>query len=148
MIVNFLRGTRASSRPLPFQGAPRFRPRFLHLEDRTLPSTYTVLTLADSGPGSLRQAVSDANGHPGADVIRFAPGVHGTIRLTTGVLSVTDDLTINGPGANIVTVSGNNTSRVFAVAAGKTVAISGLTVAQGNAATGGGIDNAGTLSLE
>src|SRR5262249_41373982 len=44
------------------------------LEDRTTPSTFTVTTLADSGAGSLRQAVLDANAHPGADTIRFANG--------------------------------------------------------------------------
>jgi hypothetical protein len=46
------------------------------LEDRTLPSTFTVLNLADSGPGSLRQAVLDANANPGS-TIDFAPKLHG-----------------------------------------------------------------------
>ena len=41
------------------------------LEDRTVPSTFTVQNLADSGPGSLRQAILAANANPGADVIRF-----------------------------------------------------------------------------
>ena len=41
------------------------------LEDRTVPSTFTVQNLADSGTGSLRQAILDANAHPGTDVIRF-----------------------------------------------------------------------------
>ena len=44
------------------------------LEDRTVPSTFTVHNLADSGLGSLRQAVLDANINPGADLIRFAGG--------------------------------------------------------------------------
>ena len=53
------------------------------LEDRTVPSTFTVLNLADSGPGSLRQAILDANANPGADLIRFAPAARdGTIALT------------------------------------------------------------------
>jgi hypothetical protein len=43
------------------------------LKDRTVPSTFTVLNLADSGTGSLRQAVLDANANPGADLILFAP---------------------------------------------------------------------------
>src|SRR5262249_25273324 len=47
------------------------------LEDRTVPSTFTVGNLADSSPGSLRQAVLDANAHPGADLIAFAPAVRG-----------------------------------------------------------------------
>ncbi len=39
--------------------------RLLPLEDRTLPSAFTVTNLADAGPGSLRQAILDANAHPG-----------------------------------------------------------------------------------
>src|SRR6266540_213772 len=49
-----------------------FLPRLEVLEDRTVPSTFTVTTLADSGPGSLRAAITAANTNPGADVIRFA----------------------------------------------------------------------------
>src|SRR5260370_30342064 len=84
------------------------------LEDRTVPSTFTVENLADSGLGSLRQAILDANALPGADLIGFAPAArHGTLALTGGELRITDHLTIDGPGANRLTVSGNNTSRVF-----------------------------------
>src|SRR5687767_8640662 len=70
------------------------------LEDRCTPSTFTVLNLADSGEGSLRQAVLDANcpAFPGLDVIMFAPAARGTIGLTSGQLSITDHLTIDGPG--------------------------------------------------
>jgi hypothetical protein len=57
-------------------------------------------------------------------------------------------LTIAGPGADVVTVSGNRVSRVFEIAATFTVGISGLTVANGSAANdGGGILNTGTLTL-
>jgi hypothetical protein len=74
-------------------------PRLCVLEDRTLLNTYTVTNLADSGPGSLRQAVLDANGHHDTDQIVFAAGLHGTIALTSGELNVTDNnLTIIGPG--------------------------------------------------
>ena len=61
------------------------------LEARAVPATFTVLNLTDSGAGSLRQAILDANAALGADVIAFAPAVHGTLTLTSGELSVTDD---------------------------------------------------------
>src|SRR5262245_47333824 len=93
----------------------RFVPRLELLEDRTLPSTFPVLNRADSGEGSLRQAVLDANAQSGADTIHFADGLHGTIVLTGGQLSVTDDLTIDGPGAKQLAVSGNLQSRIFSI---------------------------------
>src|SRR5437016_2507198 len=66
-----------------------FLPRLEVLEDRTVPSTFTVTNLADSGPGSLRAAIMAANTNPGADDIKFAGGVKGIITLTSGELSVT-----------------------------------------------------------
>src|SRR5262245_39364222 len=83
------------------------------LEDRTVPSLFLVNTLADGGPGSLRQAVLDANTLPGPDAIRFADGLGSTIVLTSGQLTITDDLTIDGPGADRLAVSGNDAIRVF-----------------------------------
>jgi hypothetical protein len=119
------------------------------LEDRTVPSTFTVLNLADSGLASLRQAVLDANANPGADLIRFAPAARdGTIALTSGQLSITDDLRIDGPGAGRLAVSGNDASRVFQISSGVAVSIDGLTVTHGRAVgRGGGILNAGTLTV-
>src|SRR5258706_9875305 len=55
--------------------------------------TLTVMSLADSGPGSLRAAIGAANATPGADLIKFAHGLTGTIPLASE-LSITDDLTI------------------------------------------------------
>jgi hypothetical protein len=119
------------------------------LEDRTVPSTFMVGNLSDSGAGSLRQAILDANGNPGADLIRFAPAARdGTIALAGGQLSITDDLTIDGPGAGRLAVSGNDASRVFQISSGVAVSIDGLTVTHGMAVgRGGGILNAGTLTL-
>src|SRR5204862_114093 len=77
------------------------------LEDRTVPSTLTVGNLADSGPGSLRAVIVDANANPGADLIHFAPSARdGTITLTSGELTITDDLRIDGPGAGRLAVGG------------------------------------------
>ena len=119
------------------------------LEGRLVLSAFHVTTLTDGGAGSLRDAITQANTHAGADTIDFQPGLTGTIALTGGELDITDDLTINGPGADKLTVSGSNISRVFKVEAGETVTISGLTIAGGNAGTGngGGIDNFGALTV-
>src|SRR5436305_3230706 len=94
----------------------RFVPCLLALEDRTLPSTFTVVNLDDHGTGSLRQAVLAANQHPGADVIQFQVGLTGTITLTGGPVKITGSVTVTGPGADQLAVSGNNTSGVFTVA--------------------------------
>jgi hypothetical protein len=124
----------------------RSRPNLEALEARWVPSTVTNLN--NAGPGSLRQAILDT---PAGGTVDFQPGLTGTITLTSGELDVLQDLTITGPGADVMTVSGNQSSRVFNVAAGVTAAISGLTIADGRTSTadsdGGGIANAGTLTL-
>src|SRR5580700_494550 len=65
-------------------------------------ATITVTNTNDSGPGSLRQALAVA--HDG-DRITFA--VSGTITLTSGGLVVTKNVTISGPGANELSIDGN-----------------------------------------
>jgi predicted outer membrane repeat protein len=127
------------------------------LEDRCVPALYTVNSLADSAPGSfnpasntltLRQAVEQANQHAGADVIRFAAGLSGTITLTYGQLEVSNDVSIWGTGASRLAVSGNSQSRVLFIDAGAMVGVTGLTVRDGQAMLyGGGILNEGDLSL-
>src|SRR5438105_1401350 len=105
-----------------------FAPQLMILEDRTVLNTYTVTNLANSGLGSLRQAVLDANAHPGADTVRFAPGLHGTIALASEI-PITDAVTIDGPGANQITVSGSNATRVFNLSgSGTAVTIDNLTI--------------------
>ena len=97
----------------------------------------TVTNTNDSGSGSLRQALADANQ---GDTIDFA--VTGTIGLTSGELLVAGSITISGPGAENLAVDGNKQSRVFHITSGQTVAISGLTIINGHAAEfGGGIYN-------
>jgi len=115
-----------------------------------------VSNTADSGPGSLRDAIANA---PYYGTITFDPSVTGTITLTSGELGIIGNLTIIGPGASLLTVSGNNASRIFNIAPSGTATISGLSISagenqgadssSGNGAPGegGGIFNAGNLTL-
>src|SRR5215470_12252481 len=68
----------------------------------------TVTNTQDSGPGSLRQALADAND---GDTINFA--VTGTIGLTSGELLADKSVTISGPGTDVLAINGNATYRVF-----------------------------------
>jgi hypothetical protein len=113
--------------------------------------TYTVINTNDSGEGSLRQAILDANASSGvADTIDFAPSVSGqTITLASQLPAVTDSagLTIDGGSADI-TLSGNNAVRVFVVGNSAKLTLNNLTVANGRADNaGGGILNLGTLEV-
>lgn len=108
-------------------------------------STATVTNTNDSGPGSLRDAITTAA--PG-DTIDF--GVTGTITLSS-TLVIDKDLTISGPGAASLSVSGNNSVVVFVTNYHTNVTISGLTVTGGfngdQGGWGGGIVNRGSMTV-
>jgi len=113
-------------------------------------ATIRVTTINDNGRGSLRQALTDA---VDGDTINFSSSLNGqTITLTSGELLVDKSVAISGPGANTLAVDANHTSRVFNIASGRDVTISGLTVTNGSAPLpyrwGGGIYNDhGALTL-
>lgn len=86
-----------------------------------------------SGTGSLSAAITAANASPGS-TIQFTNGL-GTITLTAALPQITANVTINGGTGN--TISGNNTFQVFFIPSG-TVAISGLTIIDGNGQGGAG----------
>ncbi|MBL1177276.1 FG-GAP-like repeat-containing protein [Pantanalinema sp. GBBB05] len=117
------------------------------------PSPLVVDTLVDENDGdyspgdlSLRESVQLAGR---GSTISFASGLQGTITLNSQLL-INKNLTIDGPGANLLSLSGNNTSRVFEIANGATVTLEGLTIANGfaNNASGGAIENYGTLMVD
>lgn len=110
-----------------------FRPELVGLEGRSLLSTLTVTSLADSGAGSLRQEVQIANLLPGADVIKFAPALSGgVIHLTSGEIVVNTDIKFDNSalGAQKLTVDAGSLSRIFDVQ-GSSVQVIGLTLAHG-----------------
>jgi hypothetical protein len=100
-------------------------------------ASLTVTNLDDSGPGSLRQAVADAQ--PG-DTITFDPALAGgTISVIQTAINIDKDLTILGPGANQLAISGSQSFGVFEVSSYSapgigvvTATIQGLTIRDTN----------------
>ncbi|MCC5662379.1 PEP-CTERM sorting domain-containing protein [Nostoc sp. CHAB 5784] len=89
-------------------------------------ATFVVNNLNDSGVGSLRDTINIANNN---DVVEFLLGSHpSTISLTSGALAIAKNLTINGPGTNLLTISSNNHFPVFDINAAD-VTFSGLAIA-------------------
>ncbi|MEP7181312.1 MAG: choice-of-anchor Q domain-containing protein [Betaproteobacteria bacterium] len=80
-----------------------------------IPATYTVTNLNNSGAGSLRDAIAQANAHAGADIVDFQAGLTGTIVLTSGSIVISGPLGILGPGAGNLTIDGNAVNRIFSV---------------------------------
>jgi hypothetical protein len=157
--------------------APRFRPLLEALEDRCVPSTLKVTNNYDSGPGSLRYEIAQARSN---DTIVFdfgnkkANNTPQNITLTSGELEINKNLTIQGPGAGLLTVTSTGlaspyhynygSSRIFEVdgASGTNVTLSGMTISNGDGfrfytpypysgdyydGTGGGILNFSTLTI-
>jgi hypothetical protein len=106
---------------------------------RARAATLTVTSTADSGSGSLREAIAAASA---GDTINFSFVTYpATITLTSGQLTINDDLIIDGPGTDQLAISGNDASRVFYISGGE-VTIEDLKVTQGTAPSfdpGGGI---------
>ncbi|MBR8840831.1 MAG: right-handed parallel beta-helix repeat-containing protein [Stigonema ocellatum SAG 48.90 = DSM 106950] len=107
---------------------------------------------------TLRDAINKANADSGEDLIVFERSLFSTaqtITLNLGELDITHDVDIVAPrdtltGGDLVTVSGNNASRVFGIGTPATVSLDGLIVADGKVTggNGGGILNSGILTLD
>jgi predicted outer membrane repeat protein len=103
-------------------------------------TTITVTNGNDSGPGSLRQALADAND---GDTINFDASV-GTVTLTTAELAIDKSVTLSGAPQMVTVARASQTEfRIFHVMPGHSVEIDGLTISGGHITgdNGGGILN-------
>ncbi len=136
-LVSLLSSRRPRQKSRGGPSRPHLRPCLEALEDRWVPTAVTNLN--DSGGGSLRNAIA-AGG-----TVTFQAGLHGTIDLTSGILLITQNVTIDGPGASVISVngSGNEGRGIFGITGGTQVTISGLSLVHGEVE-----DDGGTVSDE
>jgi hypothetical protein len=143
-------------RPATLTRRGTFRPTLHALEARDVPSTLVVTNISDtgvSGDGSLRGEIATAQS---GDTITFDSGLAGqtiTLDPAKGALHLSTNLTITGLGANQTTISGGHATGVFTIDSGTTDTLAQLTITDGRTsggitADGGGIFNAGTLTVD
>lgn len=111
---------------------------------------------------SLREAIAYANANPGADSITFGNGATNFLDTTPDTITLggtrmeltTGPITITGPGANLLTIDGNNASQIFSVDSGVSATMVGMTLTRGYAkllfqpfSTGGAIVSSGDLTV-
>src|SRR5260370_18652359 len=127
----------------------RKAPQLEALEERWLPSNlYTVNVAGDAGlgangtsssgqlAGDIRYVIGEADKpvNAGSTIVFDTTKSGSTITLSDGELQISDDTTINGPGSNLLTITGNNTSRVFNITSqNPTASIAPLTITPVNA---------------
>jgi len=141
--------------PRFIRSKPRVRLLLQGLEQRTTPNTYTVLNADDSGAGTLRQAITDANINAGSDSINFDSSFFSTprtISLLSALPSIIGDTTVTGPGSSLLTVEKSDSAginfRIFAIgnnAVSPTVSMSGMKVTKGYCDALNQTDNGGGI---
>src|SRR5947209_4849405 len=138
-----LRAPKTSSARLP-------RLELRSLEDRTVPTTFHVTSLADSGAGTLRDAIDQANASTGPDQIVF--DVPGTVTLESPLSTIFDDVRIYGLGAANTTVTRDSAAGSFGIFAGSgstNMAFIGMTITGGNGGAGGAVTaTTGTTTIQ
>ena len=100
-------------------------------------ATQTNLTAGDAQGGSFEEP----------DLIRFAAGVGGTFFLDGEALTIINGVTIEGPGADLISIDAGGASGGFVVETDALCALSGLSITGGFSDAGGGIHNSGSLLL-
>ena len=148
-------------RPVRERRATGHRPGLELLESRVVlsPTIFTVDSTGSGASGSgtsgtLPYIISQANANTNTDgsEIEFDSSVFSspqtiTLGATLALSETTGPVVIDGAGAGLVTVSGNNTSEVFNIALGTVASLSGLSIIDGNGTYGGGLFNEGTLTI-
>lgn len=116
-------------------------------------ATFRVTTTADGGAGSLRSTIANALGAAlsSEGAVIDATGVSGVINLEMNLPELRGNLTINGPGPEVLTVQrklpNQNTFGIFTIGTNSSVTINGLSIKNGFEGEGGGIFNYGTLTV-
>ena len=114
-------------------------------------ATLAVTNTNDSGSGTLRQAILDANANAGTDTITFEAGLTGAIQLESALPALADNVTITGPGPNVLTVKRDPAAaqfRIFIINSGVTATISGLTMSGGDIVINGGFFDFSCLRIK
>lgn len=115
-----------------------------------VPTSIVVTSLADtSDQGTLRWAIAQANATAGGiyDSISFAPGLSGTITLTSALPAISQNLVITGSGQSNIIINGNAAYRPFMVNQSVLFGLSNLTLKRGQNTNGGLIyNNKGTIN--
>ena len=129
-----------AARPNGARGC-RFIPRMELLEERDVPTTFTVTTLSDlpvQGQRTLRQSLADLlNLGTANNVIQFAPGLTGTINLGEALPDPQKNVDIVGPGPGLLTIAGDpnaaNKFNIFTFANqdDASILVGGLTIQDG-----------------
>ncbi len=111
---------------------------------QAITDTFTVTTTADGGPGSLRDAIKQANSNVEKNAVIILPA--GIYSLTGAVdennnlggdLDIMSNIIIRGVGASATIIDGSGNDRVFHVMDGR-VTLTGMTIRNGLAHYGGG----------
>jgi predicted outer membrane repeat protein len=94
-------------------------------------AAFVVSTLADSGVGSLRQAMLDANSAAGVDTITFTAGLTGTIDVQSDLPALNEGIDLQGPGASVITIDGGWTAAGGAATGHSLFVLDDIDVAEG-----------------
>ncbi|MFL5329378.1 MAG: beta strand repeat-containing protein [Gemmataceae bacterium] len=141
----FRRSSKTRNRVRSTSRWDKTRLNFLPLEERAVPTVYTVTAPGDLGnAGDLRSTVALANSDPGSTV-KFDQTVFSaasTITLTAPI-DITADMTISGlevGGSSSMSISGGNANQIFKIPASLAINVNfdNLTITGGKQSTGGG----------